>query len=264
MSDADEEAAPEEEQPREPVPGEWDSDAGREFAARLERSRDLPLHADGWGAGGPTPGERLDAFAAGRALETTIAGRPRSADPDDDRCPNKLKTGMRACQKPFHLWNVERQEMTDPPAPDRLDPFVVGRGAALPDEQRPPRTIEKATRQLVDWALGQQLRREMDRRDLLARKQLLVDPLPFGKPDEPDEPQGRTVRIDIAGGGKLPPGFDPRRFRGPPELLARLARPRDDDDGPSFPGGVDLAQPDDDDDGGGGPAGFGLSQPDDD
>lgn len=257
MSDADDD------EPRPPAPGDWDGPAGREFAERLERSRLLPLHADGWGAGPPTAGERVDAFAARRALEATIAGRSRSAEPDDARCPNALKTGMRACQKPFHLWNVERQEMGDPPAPERVEALVVGRAAGVPEELRPPRSIEKATPALVDWVLGQQLRREMDRRDLQARRQLLVDPLPFGKPDEPAEPEGRTVRIDIAGGGKLPPGFDPRRFRGPPELLARLGR-AGDEGGPFVPGGLDLTQDDDDEGAGGAPAGFDLSQPDDD
>ncbi len=252
----------------------WDDEEAAAFAARLERRLDLPLQAEGWGAG-RLVADAVDLFAAGRELAATIAGRalPRWETKERDReaIPERVRIGLQKYfQKPFHLWNVERIVDSTPFKLVRQPPWRLGQAAKLTDEQRPPRTFEKATRALVKLVEEARAWRSYDRTALAARKRLLVDPLPFGKQDDapaPDAaPQGRSVLIDIAGPGgpgALPSWFDPRRLRGPAPRGA----------GPP-PGGLELSQPDEDEppppprrEGpppGMGPGGFEMSQPEDD
>lgn len=251
-----------------PAPtGAWDDAEVAAFAARVERRRDLPLQAEGWGAH-RVVADAVDLFAAGRELAATIAGRalPRWETKERDRetIPERVRVGLQKYfQKPFHLWNVERIVEVAPFKLVHQPRWTVGEAAALSEEQRPPRTFEKATRALVKLIEEARAWRSYDRVALAARKRLLVDPLPFGRKDDgPDgAPQGRTVLIDIAGPGgpgALPAWFDPRRLRGAP--------PR----GGPAPGGFALSQPDEDEPPprrgpppGTGSGGFELSQPDD-
>ncbi len=260
-----------------PSPSAWDDEEAQAFAARVERRRDLPLQAEGWGAHRLVL-DAVDLFAAGRELAATIAGRalPRWETKERDRAktPERVRIGLQKYfQKPFHLWNVERIVDATPFKLVRQPPWTVGQAATLTDEQRPPRSFEKATRALVRLAEEARAWKAYDRAALEARRRLLVDPLPFGKKDDAPAqdapPQGRSVLIDIAGPdgpGALPSWFDPRRLRGP----APRGGP-----GPAR-GGFEMSQPDEpsrDEDRpppprrgpppGAGPGGFEMSQPDD-
>lgn len=259
-----------------PRPGEWDDEEAQAFAARVERRRDLPIQAEGWGAHRLVL-DAVDLFAAGRELPATIAGRalPRweTKERDREKIPEPVRIGLQKYfQKPFHLWNVERIVESTPFQLVPQPPWTVGQAATLTDEQRPPRTFEKATRALVRLTEEARAWKAYDRTALAARRRLLVDPLPYGKPDDPAPdaaPQGRSVLIDIAGPGgpgALPAWFDPRRLRRGPSP-ARGSAP------PAGPGGFELSQPEEDrpppprrkgPPPGMGPGGFELSQPDDD
>jgi hypothetical protein len=251
------------------APRAWDDEEAAAFAARVERRLDLPLQAEGWGAQ-RLVADAVDLFAAGRELAATIAGRalPRweTKERDKETIPERVRIGIQKYfQKPFHLWNVERIVDVTPFQLVHQPPWRVGQAAALTEEQRPPRTFEKATRALVKLVDEARAWKAYDRTALEARKRLLVDPLPYGKEDDAPAadaaPQGRSVLIDIAGPGgpgALPSWFDPRRLRGP--------TPRGGP-GPA-PGGFEMTQPEDEPPPrrpppAMGPGGFDMSQPDD-
>lgn len=266
-----------------PTPSAWAATPELQaFAARVIRSR----RHRGLGPRAErlrSAGEAIDRFAAGREYSTTLAGRvdPRWACPERDRddLPESVAKALKRCQKPFHLWNVERVEHEDPLAFERRDGLRVGGAALVPDDLRVPRRVEKASRALREWLEEQAFRDTMVKMDRRRFLRLLRDPLPYGRKD--DEPRDDDDVVVIG-----PPG--PGGGRGLPEHLAAFVRmpggvaprspdlPDDDDegDGTSYlplpgPGGFDMSQPDEDDgadgdDDGGGLGGFDMSQPDDD
>jgi hypothetical protein len=238
-------------------------------------------------------GEAIDRFAAGRELASTLAGRvgPRW-ETGAREVPEPVTKGLRRCQKPFHLWNVERVEHDDPLTFERVSGLIVGRAAALPEELRPPRTLKKASRALREWIDEQAFHVVMQKMDKKRHAKLLRDKLPYGRKD--DDP-GDSIVIQvgesldrIAAFVRRPEGLPPRPAReaddddddrprlGPPPSFDLSQPDADDDGGGGGPfGGLDLSQPDGDDDddgdgddgdgGGGGPfGGLDLSQPDDD
>lgn len=238
------------------------------FAARLVRAR---RHR---GVGprcerARSRGEAIDRFAAGREYSTTLAGRvdPRWAcrELERDDLPESVIKGLQRCQKPFHLWNVERVEHDEALDFERLDALRVGRAAALPEDLRVPRRVEKASGALREWVEEQAFREAMLKMDRRRFQKLLRDPLPYGRSDDdPGDDDVVVIGPPGPGGGA----------RGLPERIAPFVRlpgpgPRiapdvpDDGDGEVTyipvpgPGGFDMSQPDDDDDGGGG---FDLSQ----
>jgi hypothetical protein len=264
-----------------PPTGAWEAAEARAFVDLVVGRREHQGPREGWAAH-PWAGEAIDRFAARRALEATVAGRvlPRWACPplDPDAISDRVRTAIQHNQKPFHLWNVERVEHEDPFDFEVRDGLRLGRAATLPDELRPPRSIEKATRALRAWLEDQDFRRTLDRHDAQRRRRLWVDALPYGRKDDevgpaggddgdyvviaPPGPGGRGVRLDerLAPFIRLPvPGPLPPRGAAEDEGA-------EDGDGGAF-GGLDLSQPadEDEDDGraGGGFAGFELSQQDD-
>ncbi len=227
-------------------------------------------------------GEAIDRFAAAREYSTTLAARldPRWACAPREELPDAVRRALQRCQKPFHLWNVERVEHGDGPAFERRDPLRVGAGAALPEELRVPRRVAKASRALREWIDEEGFRDAMLEMDRRRFQKLLREPLPFGRKDDDPADEGEVLVIGPPGPGGGPRGLPERiapfvrRPRPTPDPRALRRLPEPDDDGVIHvpvpgPGGFDMSRPDDDDDrdrndqGGGGVGGFDLSQPDD-
>jgi hypothetical protein len=103
--------------------------------------------------------------------------------------PNDVGEALEECQKPFHLWNVERTEIDAEEQEFRLEPlskFQVGDAAQLDPL---PVFTPAATLDLCRQVEEQKIAKFIAERERIHFRQLLREPLPFGRPDDED-PQG--------------------------------------------------------------------------
>jgi hypothetical protein len=114
----------------------WDDPALREFAERLVRRREPRLTDPG-----PRGADAVEWFLgqvepAVKAQETI---RARFEPPTGD-IPGSVKIGMSDCQKPFHLWNVNRIE-DKPGTFVKEPPYTLGAAAAIEREGLPGKVV---------------------------------------------------------------------------------------------------------------------------
>jgi hypothetical protein len=124
----------------------WDLPALRKYAetiaVRLERPGKEPP--------GDSRGTRAALWLLGRFDRTESPRAPieRRFVPAVGDCPPRLKSAMMECQKPFHLWNVRRDEYGDSLAFEAGPRYSVGRASQEggPDREGRPGTVVPASK----------------------------------------------------------------------------------------------------------------------
>ena len=135
-------------------------------------------------------GVRAQAFAhhlgqRNGVAEAGILARFRS-EVNHDRCPSEVGEALRHCEKQFQQWNVERAELDTEFQLTPFEQFTVGAAGRVPEDLRVPRWQAHASLELARWVAEQEMAKLMDARHRVAIRQLLTQPLPYGRPD--DEP----------------------------------------------------------------------------
>ena len=197
----------------------WESPALRAFAGRLVQLRSRTGAVGARAQGHPSRGERALAFCERLARASAKEGVQRRfewSQLEREQIPSKVRKGMNEAQKPFHLWNVER---IDESGPYRMVPgprYVVGEATQDLAPRGMPKGVETSTRALRAWLEGQEMEELRQRMNERRFRELLRQPLPYGRSE--DEPAGSPAggRDDDGFSGGFNGGFS-GGFGGPPQ-----------------------------------------------
>ncbi|MGE0711486.1 MAG: hypothetical protein AB7N76_24505 [Planctomycetota bacterium] len=179
----------------------WDSPTLRSFAERLVRRR-LDVGEVGAGAlAHPSAGARSAEF-----VEQVLRDRARAGAEarfawnvlGRDEVPRHVLEQMNRVQKPFQLWNVQRVEVKGAFELVPQEPFRVGGAAAPSGEEGMPRALPTSTAALRGLREEQEMEEMRARMNRQRFRQLLRDPLPYGKRD--DEPEDAPAWSGFGGG----------------------------------------------------------------
>ncbi|HBP21673.1 MAG TPA: hypothetical protein DEA08_28295, partial [Planctomycetes bacterium] len=169
---------------------DWETPALRAFAGRLVQRRSRTGAVGERAHQHPSWGERALAFCRRLVEASAGEGVERRFEwelMDREQVPAKVRKGMNEAQKPFHLWNVERIEETGQyqlvPGPR----YVVGEATKDLAPRGMPQGVETATRALRAWLDAQELEDLRVRMNERRFRELLRQPLPYGRGDEDDE-----------------------------------------------------------------------------
>lgn len=149
------------------------------------------------------PLELAEALGGGALQKTGSA----LEDLDQVEVPLEIPIAMQTCRKPFQLWNVHRQELDHDYALRTQPKFVVGRGAALAEEEQVPWRIPRATQVLGSLMADAKVHAYAARAQRDWFRFTMSSELPYGRPEPtPDEEAGRVITWNPLSGEPPPPG----------------------------------------------------------
>ena len=166
----------------------WDSSEVRRFVVLLEwRRNDIGDLGEDM-LGHPSIGLATRALAERVCVQSMLSGAGERSDWSFGRSVSQaVLDALEQCHKPFQLWNVDRIELDEPFELEPQPELKVGQACQIPAELQARRFPQTSTQVLVKQIDYAKFQRECDRANGEEYRYLWREPLPFGKPNPPEE-----------------------------------------------------------------------------